>query len=349
MGTLRALSGARRSRIYAMSRASLGPLVGALLFLAACTSSSGAAPTDTGPSNTVPVASPASETPATTEEAFELDLAQVTTTETYPDEVRVAFADEIVTSDGSQISVIDSATGESNTLTRVVPLSLGADPASGERFGSLDVGGDRTIVFESQVGDDAPRINVLSASGTRSDVGEGAHPAIRPDGSAFAFVGPSGITAMWSPVSLLGDGLDIAGTVMSMRFSPNGDRLAIAWENEGRGGITIVDLESNGFGAATELPQPTGRRYGLPSWINDQVLAVVDHAGPSDGPGSVLTVSVDDGEVLESVRLEDAIVDLDHVAGGATILVVTVAGELKWVAGGATGPIASGRSVGARW
>jgi len=319
-------------------------VVASLALLAgACTSSSGAA---TQAASAVTTREPTESTSETTE--FAPDLIDLGTIVTYPDEVQIVFANEIVTSDGTMIVTVDPASRESHVLLSVAPLAIGDDPALSERFGRLDIGLDRMVVFEVSQGVGPPHINVLSATGDRTDAGPGSHPAIRQDGEAFAFSGPSGITVMWSAESVLGSGVDVPGAVTAIRFSPTGWNLAVSWENEGRGGVTIFDLEPNGFVGSSELTPPSGHRYGLASWIDVETIVVHDTTGADDA-GSLLTIDVATGDVLDTVLLEDMIVDFDYAAGGSALLVVTVDGEVKWIGGGATGSLFDLYSVGARW
>lgn len=320
-------------------------VVAASLLVSACTASSDATPATTtdpdGPATTLTTAPPFT--------VFDPDFGEVVSKNDFPDEVQVATPGEIISTDGSKLVAIDSRTGDSHTLLTVGPLDVGADPGAGERFGRLDVGADRVVVFESRSGSEVSRVNVLTASRERLDVGEGSHPTIRPDGSAFAYLGPRGITVMWSATSRLASGFEIDGSVSSMRFSPSGATLAIAWDHESRNGLTLLDIGPNGFLASREVTPTPGRRFGLPSWIDDARLTVVDTATALDGPANLVTLDVADGSIVESIRLEDDVIDVDHSAGGASVLVVTTTGELKWIAGGATGNQNDSFSLGARW
>jgi len=324
-------------------RVTLGLVASTALLLGACTSSSDAT-SDTVPSSAAPRST---EAPSETTE-FAPDLSGIGTTVTHPDEVQVVFANEVISSDGTRIVTADPDSGESHVLLSVAPLAIGDDPALGERFGRIDVGLDRLIVFEVYEGSGSSRINVLTANGDRTDAGPGSHPAVRSDGQAFAFNGPSGITVMWSAESVLGSGVDVPGAVTAIRFSPSGWDLAVSWENEGRGGVTIFDVEPNGFAGSSEISQPAGHQYGLASWIDDNTIVVHDTAGTDDA-GSIITIDLATDEVLETVLLEDKIVDFDHAAGGSALLVVTVDGDIKWIGGGATGSLLDLYSVGARW
>jgi len=330
---------------YSMSSIrSIAVALATVVLLAACTSSSQATIIPE-PSSAEPVESPSSsEAPA-----FKTTLAEIQQPDDHPEEVIVAIVDEIVASSGNRIEVIDTQSGDRHALVTVAPLSIGDDPAAGERFGNLDVGGDRRVVFETIIGNQMPRINVLTASGVRTDAGEGLHPAISPDGRVFAFLGPNGITVMWSAESVLDDGFEVAGSVTSMRFSPSGGFLAIASEDEGRGAVTIVEVAPNGFGLSWVLSQPTGRQYLLPAWIDDDTLLLLDRAEASDEPGQLLTVRAGDAAVVGSQALDDVIVDLDVAPGGATALVVTATGEIKWIAAGTSGSLVEQYHIGARW
>jgi len=319
-------------------------VIAAAVALAACTSSSEAADTPE-PETTVPV----TVAPTTTARPFETTLGQVSQSTDQPDEVIVALLDEIVASSGNRIEVIDTQSGDRHALATAAPLAIGEDPSSGERFGAIDVGGDRRVVFETTTGDEFPRINLLTAAGERSDVGEGLHPAISPDGRMFAFLGPNGITVMWSADSLLDDGFEVAGSVTSMRFSPSGALLAIASEDEGRGGVTIVEVTPNGFAESWVLSQPTGRQYLLPAWLDDETLLLLDRAEATDQAGQLLTITASDATVVASQLLDDAIVDLDVAPGGVTALVVTAAGEIKWVGADTSGVLVDIYHIGARW
>lgn len=154
---------------------------------------------------------------------------------------------------------------------------------------------------------------------------------------------------MWSPGSVLDDGLAVGGSVTTIRFSPDGSKLAVAWEDEGRGGVTIVEVEPNGFGATWDIPQPRGRRYSLPTWLDDSRIGVLDLAVGRDGPGTLLTVDAVSGNVISSLILDDEVVDVDYAAGGATVLVVTLKGQIKWVVAGASGVLIDGYHQAARW
>jgi len=319
-------------------------VVAVALVLTACTSSSEAT-SSPEPDTTVPP----TVAPTTTAQPFETTLGQVSRSTEQPDEVIIALLDEIVASSGNRIEVIDTQSGDRHALATVSPLRIGEDPAAGERFGAIDVGGDRRVVFETTTGDGFPRINLLTAAGERSDVGEGLHPAISPDGRVFAFLGPNGITAMWSPESLLDDGFEVAGSVTSMRFSPSGALLAIASEDEGRGSVTIVEITPNGFAGSWVVSQPTGRQYLLPAWLDDDTLLVLDRAEATDQAGQLLTITAADSTVVASQPLDDVIVDLDVAPGGATALIVTAAGEIKWVGADTSGVLVDSYHIGARW
>lgn len=324
------------------TRTAAGVLAVALA-LAACTSSSDAAPDTSAPATTA--ATVESTVPTT---AFDPDLDTVVDRDR-PDEVRVVLAPEVVSSDGARIVIVDTATGDTHTLVAATALEIGQDPAAGERFGRIDVGGDRTVVFESWTGDAVTRINVLTAAGDRIDIGAGSHPAAHPDGFGLAFLGPRGVTVQWAPGSERVSGELVPGSVTGLRFSPSGDRLAVAWEDETDARVSVVSLRGDEFGPRVDLVPPTGRRWSLPSWIDRDHIAVLDTPVGVDGVGSLLTVSLVDGSIVATTRLESPIVDVDHVPGIGTALVVTADGRIAWVGGDAEGTLAEGPSRSARW
>lgn len=200
----------------------------------------------------------------------------------------------VATADGRLVRV-DTDSGEVETLAG------GAD-SGGDPIDNAAAGLDDTVLYSTCCEPAAGMTYRLEPDGESTFVSYGYNPTFSPDGLAFSLVQPDGITVhdLDGNVTRTIDAGDHYGNVMSVAWSPQGDRLAVEVANgSSETQILLLPVDAASLDEATPTRPDEGRWWAQPAFLADGTLLVAEHpqgqAAEAAGVSSVLREVTQDG------------------------------------------------------
>lgn len=201
-----------------------------------------------------------------------------------------------VTEDGDLVR-IDMETGGVEMLTTTPATS---DEGGEYLYGHIDrvaVGRDGTVLFSTCCEPAPGETFRLDPGGARTSLSYGYNPVFSPGGTAFALVGPTGLTVH----GLDGDQsraiADDTRPVMAIGWSPSGDRFAVevldttGGDTETRA-VLLVPVTADSLAEGLALTPPAGAWWSDPVFRADGSLLVIEH-DPAAGSTALRQVSAE--------------------------------------------------------
>ncbi len=330
-------------------RSSTAVALAAALLLSACTSGSAA-----DDAATTPTAVEATTSTAAAGDDFGIETAAAATTPArvvtdLPESVPGAIA----VTGGPGAVLIDRDTGDEIIIASPAPLEIGDDPANAERLTSMVDAGEHGFVVSRTLAD-RNEIALVGPGRQYRALGAGTSPVVDTAASSVAWIDGTTVVVTALPK---GDTrrIEVAGQPASIAWRPDGAALAVGLVDGDAARVVLVDVATL---ATTPVAAPVGVDWTLPTWMDDDRLAVVEQ---SLVPGDSFSGVVPSGDVrvvvtdLTENRLEFTsaidfgVLHADASPDGEAIALTGTDGIVRWWSYGTTGLLIAGVWETATW